>query len=140
MGDDGQITLGQLMWQRHPGEVALIGMTTHHGTVECAHEWDEPGKRERVRPSLPGSWEALFHGTGIPRFMVTAAALQRAVGEDVERLHRAIGVIYRPESERRSHYYDARLAEQYDVILHVDETHAVRPLDRPMPAPAPAVS
>ncbi len=137
MGDDGQITLGQLMRQRHPDEVALLGMTTHRGVVECAHDWDEPGKRENVRPSLPGSWEELFHATGIPRFMVTSAALRRAVGESARRLHRAIGVVYRPESERRSHYYEAELADQYDVIIHIDETHAVRPLDRPMPPPAP---
>ncbi|MBA3453850.1 MAG: erythromycin esterase family protein [Deltaproteobacteria bacterium] len=138
MGDDGQISLGQLMRQRHPDEVALIGMTTDHGVVECARDWDEPGKREMVRPSLDGSWEALFHATGVPRFMVTSAALRRVVGEGARRLHRAIGVIYRPESERRSHYYEAQLADQYDVVIHIDETSAVRPLDRPMPAPAPA--
>jgi erythromycin esterase-like protein len=138
MGDDGQISLGQLMRQLHPDEVALIGMTTDHGAVECAHDWDESGTRERVRPSLPGSWEELFHDTGIARFMVTSAALRRTVGDSVRRLHRAIGVVYRPESERHSHYYESRLADQYDVIIHIDETHAVRPLDRPMPAPAPA--
>ena len=137
MGDDGQITLGQLMRHRHPDEVALIGMTTHRGVVECANDWNEPGKREDVRPSLPGSWEELFHATGMPRFMVTSAALRRAVGESARRLHRAIGVVYRPESERRSHYYEARLADQYDVIIHIDETRAVRPLDRPMPPAAP---
>lgn len=136
MGDEGQITLGQLMRQRHPDEVGLIGFTTHRGVVECAHDWDEPGHREVVRPSLPGSWEELFNASGIPRFMVTSAALRRGVGESVERLHRAIGVVYRPETERRSHYYEARLAEQYDVVVHIDETHAVRPLDRVMEPPA----
>jgi len=129
MGADGQITLGQLMRQRHPDEVALIAMTTHRGTVECAHDWDEPGKRELVRPSLPGSWEELFHATGIPRFMVTSAALSRVVGAGVARLHRAIGVVYRPETERRSHYYEARIAEQYDVVIHIDETQAVHAID-----------
>jgi erythromycin esterase-like protein len=129
MGDDGQVTLGQLMRERHPDEVALVGFTTHAGTVECAEDWDEPPKRERVRGSLPGSWEELFHDAGIARFFVAGAALRRSVGERAERLHRAIGVVYRPETERRSHYYHARLADQYDVIVHLDETHAVRPLD-----------
>jgi erythromycin esterase-like protein len=136
MGDEGQITLGQLMRERHPDEVGLIGFTTHRGVVECAHDWDEPGHREVVRPSLPGSWEELFNASGIPRFMVTSAALRRGVGESVERLHRAIGVVYRPETERQSHYYEARLAEQYDVVVHIDETHAVRPLDRVLEPPA----
>lgn len=138
MGVDGQLTVGQLMRQRHPGEVALIGLTTDHGTVECAHDWDEPGVRERVRPSLPGSWEELFHETAIPRFVVAAAALEKAVGERAERLHRAIGVVYRPSTERRSHYYHARIAAQYDVIVHIDETHAVHPLDRPAAPPSPS--
>ncbi|HET7501027.1 MAG TPA: erythromycin esterase family protein [Kofleriaceae bacterium] len=128
MGAGGELTLGQLMRQRHPGETLLIGMTTHTGAVRCAHEWDGPSGPARVRPSLPGSWEELFHQVGIPRFYVTAAAL-RQLGEGVERLHRAIGVIYRPETERRSHYYDARLAEQYDVVIHVDTTHAVKLFD-----------
>jgi erythromycin esterase-like protein len=137
MGEDGQLTLGQLMRQRHPDQVALIGFTTDHGTVECAHDWDEPGIRERVRPSLPGSWEELFHGAGRPRFLVTATALREAVGSRAERLHRAIGVVYRPETERRSHYYHTRLAEQYDVVVHIDDTHAVHPLEPPMAAPMP---
>ena len=130
MGRDGQLTLGQLMRQRHPDEVALLGFTTHTGSVECAYDWDEPGHRERVRPSLPGSWEELFHESGVGNFMLTSAALKRAVGDRAERLHRAIGVVYRPETERRSHYYQARLADQYDVIVHLDETRAVQTLDR----------
>jgi len=130
IGDDGQITLGQLLRMRHPDGVALVGFTTHDGTVECATDWDEPGIHERVRPSLPGSWEELFHDTGVAQFFVTALALARNVGEHANRLHRAIGVVYRPESERRSHYYHARLAEQYDVIVHVDNTRAVTPLEK----------
>ena len=130
MGDDGQITLGQLMRARHPDEVALVGFTTHDGTVECATDWDEPAQIERVRPSLPGSWEELFHEVELPRFFVAASALARHVGEHADRLHRAIGVVYRPETELRSHYYRARLAEQYDVIVHVDTTRAVTPLEK----------
>jgi erythromycin esterase-like protein len=134
MGAGGELTLGQLMRQRHPREVLLVGMTTHTGAVRCAHDWDGMAVPERVRPSLAGSWEAAFHDAGLPRFYVTAAALARAVGDRAERLHRAIGVVYRPETERRSHYYEARLAEQYDVVIHVDVTHAVKLFDVTAPA------
>jgi erythromycin esterase-like protein len=129
MGAGGELTLGQLMRQRHPREVMLIGMTTHTGAVRCAREWDGSSMPDRVRPSLPGSWVAVFHEVGLPRFYVTAAALARASGGSVERLHRAIGVVYRPDTERTSHYYEARLAEQYDVVIHVDTTHAVKLFD-----------
>jgi erythromycin esterase-like protein len=135
LGHDGQTSLGTLMRERHPDEVALVGFTTHTGTVACAHDWDEAGMREHVQPSLPGSWEELFHDAGIARFMVTSAALKRSIGERSERLHRAIGVVYRPETERRSHYYHSRLADQYDIVVHIDETHAVQPLEPPAPPP-----
>jgi erythromycin esterase-like protein len=116
----------------------MWGLPPHAGTVRCATDWDEPAILERVRPSLAGSWEDVLHDVGMPRFYVTASALRRVIGErpaDVERLHRAIGVFYRPDTERRSHYYHARLAEQFDVVIHVDESHAVRPLDRAPIAP-----
>lgn len=132
MGDRGEHTLGQLMRQRHPGEVALIGMTTHTGSVRCARDWDEPALPEHVPPSLPGSWEELFHDVGAQRFYVTAASLRRIVGERVERPHRAIGVVYRPETGPRGHYYHTRLADQFDIVIHVDTTHAITPLK---PAP-----
>jgi erythromycin esterase-like protein len=124
-----QLTLGQLLRERFPDEVQLVGFTTHHGTVECASDWDEPSHRERVRPSIPGSWEELFHESGLERFYVTAAELAHTVGEHAERLHRAIGIVYRPDTERRSHYFHAQLARQYDIVVHLDETHAVHPLD-----------
>lgn len=133
MTDRGELTLGQLMRQRHPGEVALIGMTTHTGSVRCAHDWDEPAVPAHLLPSLPGSWEQLFHDAGVQRFYVTAPSLTRLVGERALRLHRAIDVVYRPETERRSHYYPARLAEQFDIVIHVDTTHAVAPLDTVAP-------
>ncbi|MEO7733494.1 MAG: erythromycin esterase family protein [Kofleriaceae bacterium] len=133
MGAAGELTLGQLMRQRHDGQVALVGMTTHTGGVRCARDWNEPAIVERVRPSLPGSWEDVLHEVGIPRFYVTSTMLRRELGDrpaELRRLQRAIGVIYRPDSERLSHYYEAQLADQLDVVIHVDETHAVRPLDR----------
>jgi erythromycin esterase-like protein len=129
MGDGGQITLGQLVRERHPGETALVGFTTHEGMVVAAHDWDEAAEKQRVQPSLPGSWERLFHDAAASRFYLRTAELKRAVGDGVERLQRAIGVVYRPETERRSHYFHARLADELDIVVHIDSTRAVEPLD-----------
>ena len=136
MGDAGQLTLGQLARQRHPNDVALIGFTTHAGTVIAADDWDEPGERKRVRPGLPGSWEELLHEAELPRFFMTAADMKRVIGDGAERLQRAIGVVYRPDTERRSHYLHARLAEQFDLVIHIDSTRGLEPLD-PIEAPPP---
>jgi len=130
MADDGQLTLGQIARQRHPGEVALVGFTTHEGTVTAANDWEEPAARMRVRPSLPGSWEELLHESELPRFYMTSGDMQRVIGEGAERLQRAIGVVYRPMTERRSHYLHARLADEFDVVIHIDSTRGVEPLDR----------
>jgi erythromycin esterase-like protein len=85
---------------------------------------------EQLRLPAPGSWEQVFHGVGIPRFMVTASALRRAAGERAERTHRAIGTVYRPEIERWNPELPARLAERYDVVVHVDRTSALSLLPR----------
>jgi erythromycin esterase-like protein len=131
MSDRGETNLGQLVRTRHGDEAVLIGFTTHIGTVTAASDWDAPAERKKVRPSLPESYEAAFHDTGLPRFWLefkkhpdVAARLMRP------RLERAIGVIYRPETERISHYFTARLPEQFDAVLHFDETRAVEPLER----------
>src|SRR5690606_29335072 len=81
----------------------------------------------------------LFHDTGLPRFMVTAAALRRIAGEHAARPHRAIGAVYRPWVERWRPGAAARLAERYDVVVHLDDTHALEPLPRAAPAPRDAV-
>jgi erythromycin esterase-like protein len=99
--------------------------------VTAASDWDAPAERKRVRPALDGSVEEAFHDTGIRRFMLplrgqTPAA--QALSD--QRLERAIGVVYRPESERSSHYFHAKVAQQFDAVLHFDETHAVEPLER----------
>jgi erythromycin esterase-like protein len=129
MGDMGELNLGQLVRERHPGDSFLIGFTTHTGTVTAASNWDEPAQRKRVRPSLPGSYERLFHDVGQELFLLLPQneTLRQALGE---RLERAIGVIYRPESERLSHYFKARLADQFDAVLHLDKTSALEPLER----------
>ncbi|HUS28068.1 MAG TPA: erythromycin esterase family protein [Kofleriaceae bacterium] len=129
LGDDGQVTIGQLARQRHPKEVALIGFTTYTGSVIAAHDWEDPAQRMRVRAGLPGSWEELFHEAQLPRFYVTAPDLKTHIGEGVERIQRAIGVVYRPDNERRSHYLHARLADEFDVVIHLDATRGLTPLD-----------
>jgi erythromycin esterase-like protein len=129
MGDIGELNLGQLVRQAHGRDACLVGFTTHTGAVTAAYEWDEPAQRKRVRPSLPGSYERLFHDTGMTRFVLplAGAAVREVLASP--RLERAIGVIYRPDTERMSHYFDARLAGQFDAVVHVDETTALEPLE-----------
>jgi erythromycin esterase-like protein len=120
----GQLNLSQLVRERHGDETLLVGFTTYAGTVTAASDWGGPAERKRVRRALPGSWEELFHERDLPRFWLEPANLPG------RRLERAIGVVYRPETERISHYFDARLAEQFDAVIHIDETRAVEPLER----------
>jgi erythromycin esterase-like protein len=130
IGEAGEFNVGQLVRERYAGESVLVGFTTHHGTVTAASNWDAPAERKRVRPALPGSYEALFHEVAIPRFMLDLRNGDPAESLREPRLERAIGVIYRPETERQSHYFHARLADQFDSVLHFDETRAVEPLER----------
>jgi len=107
----------------------LVGFTTYTGTVTAASDWDAPAERMRVRPALEGSYEALFHEVGIDRFLIPL----RDAGRTAEllrqqRLERAIGVIYRPETERQSHYFHAALPQQFDEYVWFDATKAVTPL------------
>ena len=131
MGRRGELNLGQLARERYGREAVLVGFTTHHGTVTAASEWGGPAERKRVRPALRDSFEALFHATRLDRFLLTCRDQDRVTeGLRDPRLERAIGVIYLPETERRSHYFHARLADQFDAVLHFDETQAVEPLER----------
>jgi erythromycin esterase-like protein len=124
----GEFNLGQLVRERY-ADAALVGFTTYRGTVTAASDWGAPYETKRVRPALPESHEALFHECGIPRFLLTFAGDERLSAEfRTERLERAIGVIYRPETERASHYFQARMADQFDAVLHFDETMAIEPL------------
>ncbi len=125
MGRSGELNLGQIARERHPGQALLIGFSTYEGTVTAAGDWGGPAERKRVRPGLAGSWEARFHDVG-DDFAVSAD--EPSLRES--RLQRAIGVIYRPETERQSHYFEARPAEQFDLLIHVDQTRALEPLER----------
>ena len=131
MGDSGELNLGQLVRERHGPAAALIGFSTHHGTVTAARDWDGPAETRTVRPGLDGSFEALFHESGSERFcLVLRGNDELAQALAAPRLQRAIGVIYRPETERQSHYFQARLPRQFDALIHLDETRALVPLDR----------
>ena len=131
MGARGELNLGQLARERHGRDAVLVGFTTHEGSVTAAADWGGAALRRRVRPALPGSVEALLHATGMPAFTLIpepGGAAERVLGEP--RLERAIGVIYRPETERQSHYFAARAAERFDALIHLDATRAVEPLER----------
>jgi erythromycin esterase-like protein len=129
MGRAGELNLGQLVRERHGGEAWLVGATTHTGTVTAARDWDDPAEKRQVTPSLAGSYERLFHDTGIERFWLP---LRDGAARDAllpERLERAIGVVYRPETERVSHYFRASLPAQFDAVIHIDRTSALEPLE-----------
>jgi erythromycin esterase-like protein len=130
IGQRGEVNVGQLVRERYGHDVVNLGFTTHHGTVTAASNWDAPAERKNVRPALPGSHETLLHETGIPRFLLRCREGDVAQALNKSRLERAIGVVYRPETERQSHYFHARLADQFDVVMHVDETRAIEPLER----------
>jgi erythromycin esterase-like protein len=128
MGEWGELNLGQLARERHGDRVFLIGFTTHAGIVTAAREWEQPAERRRVTPSIGGSYERLFHDTHLERFVLATSAARDPLAE--ARLERAIGVIYKPETERASHYFRARIADQFDAVIHIDKTSALTPLER----------
>jgi erythromycin esterase-like protein len=128
MSRRGELNLGQLVRERYAEASRSIGFCTYGGTVTAATDWDGPAERKRMRPGLAGSCEALMHAAG-DRFWLdlSDAATARATRE--ERLQRAIGVIYRPQTERWSHYFGACLPRQFDFYIHLDHTQALRPLE-----------
>ncbi|MES2189157.1 MAG: erythromycin esterase family protein [Pseudomonadota bacterium] len=131
MGARGEWNVGQLARDRWGADAVLIGFSTHHGSVTAAAQWDAPAQRRRVRDGLPGSYETLFHKTGLPEFWLALrddTALRELLAEP--RLQRAIGVIYHPQTERQSHYFQTHLPMQFDAMIHIDETCALEPLER----------
>jgi erythromycin esterase-like protein len=131
MGRQGELNVGQLVRQRYDDRAVLIGFTTHDGTVTVATEWDGPAELKRVRPSLESSVERVFHDTGVPKFLLDLGGHRSALsGFRAPLLERAIGVIYRPDTERASHYFHVQLLDQFDMVIHVDRTRGVEPLER----------
>ena len=130
MGWRGELNVGQLVRQKYGDDAVLIGFTTYTGRVTAASNWDGPAEQKAVRRALPGSFEALLHNTHIPNFVMVLKDNQFLSGAlNQERLERAIGVIYLPESERVSHYFHARLADQFDAVIHLDQTLPLQPLE-----------
>ena len=131
MGAFGEWTLGQLVRERHrAADGFAVGFTTDHGTVIAASDWDGPAQRKRVRPARDDSYEHVFHRCGIGNFLLPLRGTSAAIDALRDgRLERAIGVIYLPETERASHYFDASLPRQFDAVVHWDETRALEPLE-----------
>ena len=133
MSARGELNIGQLARQNYGAAAYLIGFGTDHGTVAAASEWGGPMEIKTVRPSHIDSYERVCHEVATDNFLLPlrqplqAAARQRLLAE---RLERAIGVIYRPESELQSHYFYASLPQQFDEYIWFDETRAVEALDR----------
>jgi erythromycin esterase-like protein len=128
--DRDELNIGQLARELWRDEAVLVGFTTYTGTVTAASDWGAPLERKRVLPGLPGSIEALLHATGRERLLVPMWDERIRDALDEPRLERAIGVIYRPDTERLSHYFHCLLPEQFDAVVHVDVTRALEPLDR----------
>ena len=132
MGAEGEHTLGQLGRERLGRDaVRLVGFGTDHGTVVAASNWGEPHEVKRVRPADPRSYEGLCHRVQRPGFLLSLRHPRREVLRDeltAPRLERAIGVIYRPETELQSHYFRASLPRQFDEWIWFDRTSALQPL------------
>lgn len=127
---DGQLTIGQLAREKYGAECRLIGFSTYSGTVTAASEWGGIAERKVVRPALTGSIEKLLHDSGKASFLVPMHDGSPAAGAlEVVRLGRAIGVIYLPQTERQSHYFHVRPSDQFDAMIHIDETRALEPLE-----------
>ncbi len=126
----GELNLGQLLREQHGRDAVLIGFTTHRGTVTASSDWGAPAERKKIVPSMADSYESTFHHVGVERFLLTLRGSDTVtLALQTPRLERAIGVIYRPETERASHYFHACLPEQFDAVLHFDHTHALDPLE-----------
>lgn len=129
MSARGELNIGQLARQRYASDAFLIGMSTFDGHVSAASNWGGPVERKRVRPARIDSHEALLHEASVPEYWFATREFAGDEKLSALRLERAIGVIYRPESELQSHYFAADLVRQFDVVLHFDRTRALQPLE-----------
>jgi protein-L-isoaspartate(D-aspartate) O-methyltransferase len=131
--------LGQLCRAKFGADAYVIGFGTDHGTVAAASDWEEPMQRMAVLPARPDSYEWLFHESALAAFALHLREPRRRELRDElipPRLERAIGVVYRPDTERESHYFHASLPHQFDELVWFDETHAVEPLPSTREAPS----
>jgi len=150
MNDEGELNVGRLLKEHYGLDKSMcIGFTTYDGSVTASNEWDSPCEFKLVNQGIDGSVEQLFHRAAIQEpnqfennnfvvvFRSTGSSDVQAEEELVDELsskkfeERFIGVIYRPKTERRSHYQHVKVAKQFDVVIHVDKSKALRPLDIP---------
>lgn len=130
MSQVGEVNIGQLAKQNFANKSLLVGFSTSLGTVTAASDWDGPTENKKINRPFNGSYEEVFHHVNHKKFLLDLTADNEAVDLLREgRLQRAIGVVYRPKTERYSHYFYSCLPEQFDFILHYDVTNAVKPLD-----------
>ena len=130
MGRRGDLNIGQLTRDAYGSEALLIGFSTSHGTVTAASNWDEPAEFKHINLPFPGSYEEVFHHVKFKKFLINLRERNNAVDLLMKpRLQRAIGVIYRPMTERQSHYFQTCLPEQFDFMIHIDDTSAVQPME-----------
>ena len=140
MGMRGEFNIGQLARDQWGHDAYLIGFGTHHGTVAAASNWDEPVQFMNVRPSHEDSYERLCHETAIPSFLLPLRKTHNAAVREAllqPHLERAIGVIYRPESEIVSHYFQAALPAQFDEFIWFNQTRALTPIKSPQGSGVP---
>jgi erythromycin esterase-like protein len=128
-GERDELNIGQLVREQHDADTYLIGFSTYKGTVTAASDWDAPAECKKVNPGLEGSYEELFHHIKHKNFILDLHASEKLEHYlHLPRLQRAIGVVYRPDTERASHYFFTHLPYQFDSVIHIDETTAVKPL------------
>lgn len=130
MNRRGELNIGQLVREHYHDDALLVGFSTCRGFVTAASDWDAPIERKQVREPIAGSYEEVFHHVNHKQFILDLRDNNKAIDLLMEpRLQRAIGVIYRPETERQSHYFYSCLPEQFDFLLHYDVTNAVKPIE-----------
>ncbi|MFC5577948.1 erythromycin esterase family protein [Lysobacter niabensis] len=129
MGERGEWNVGQLLREQvGESQTLAVGFTTYTGHVTAARDWDQPAERRWIRPAHPDSYEHLLYSSRLDRFFLPLTdGIAKSMAEPL--LERAIGVVYRPESEMESHYFGASLSAQFDAVFHLDETTAVEPFD-----------
>jgi erythromycin esterase-like protein len=140
LGWRGQFNIGELCRIAYGDDAVLIGFGTDRGTVAAATDWGADMQVKTVRPARPDSYEHAFQRTGVARGLADWRGPRRRELADILReplLERAIGVVYRPESELLSHYFEAVMAEQFDAWVWFEETGAVTPLGHERPQGAP---
>lgn len=130
MSKRGEFNIGQLARKFYGDKALLVGFSTCRGTVTAASDWDAPAECKKINEPWPGSYEEVFHHVNHKQFLLNLRENNEMIDRLMEpKLQRAIGVIYRPDTERHSHYFHSCLPEQFDFMLHYDDTSAVEPLD-----------